>query len=188
MATRGEFGCNQLSALLASQEVFGPNDYSPVGDVWFDETKHLLSSLGDPDKDSIVDLEQSEELEDLSGLGGDLGDTLDPDNKVNLALGRNVKVTRLPSLSLQPDLLLLLVSVLLDVLVSSLEDDLSLGLSLLLSLGSLGQLLLPRLLSGPPLLQQGLGDGDLLGGGGGGGDGHSCWMISLLLVVVGGGW
>ena len=56
---------------------------------------------------------------------------LDPDNKVNLALGRNVKVTRLPSLSLQPDLLLLLVSVLLDVLVSSLEDDLSLGLSLL---------------------------------------------------------
>ena len=75
MATRGEFGCNQLSALLASQEVFGPNDYSPVCDVWFDETKHLLSSLGDPDKDSIVDLEQSEELEDLSGLGGDLGDT-----------------------------------------------------------------------------------------------------------------
>jgi len=71
----GGFGCNQLSALLASQEVFGPNDYSPVGDVWFDETKHLLGSLGDPDEDSVVDLEQSEELKDLSGLGGDLGDT-----------------------------------------------------------------------------------------------------------------
>ena len=55
----------------------------------------------------------------------------------------------------------------------------------LLSLGSLGQLLLPRLLGRPPLLQQGLGDGDLLGGGGGGGDGHSCWMISFLVVVVG---
>jgi hypothetical protein len=54
----------------------------------------------------------------------------------------------------------------------------------LLSLGSLGQLLLPRLLGRPPLLQQGLGDGDLLGGRGGGGDGHSCWMISLFLVVV----
>ena len=75
MAMKGVFGCNQLSALLASQEVFGPNDYSPVGDVWFDETKHLLGSLGDPDKDTVVDLEQSEELEDLSGLGGDLGDT-----------------------------------------------------------------------------------------------------------------
>ena len=75
MAMKGVFGCNQLSALLASQEVFGPNDYSPVGDVWFDETKHLLGSLGDPDEDSVVDLEQSEELKDLSGLGGDLGDT-----------------------------------------------------------------------------------------------------------------
>jgi hypothetical protein len=55
----------------------GPNDYSPVGDVWFDETKHLLGSLGNPDEDSVVDLQQSEELEDLSGLGGDLGDTVE---------------------------------------------------------------------------------------------------------------
>jgi len=148
-----------------------------VGDVWFDETKHLLGSLGDPDKDTVVDLEQSEELEDLSGLGGDLGDTLDPDDEVDLGLGRDVEVTSLPGLPLQPDLLPLLVSVLLNVLVGTLEDDLSLGLSLLLGLGSLGQLLLPRLLGRPPLLQQGLGDGDLLGGRGGGGDGHSCDVV-----------
>jgi hypothetical protein len=53
-----------------------PNDYSPVGDVWSDETKHLLSGLGDSNKDTVVDLQQSEELQDLSGLGGDLGDTV----------------------------------------------------------------------------------------------------------------
>lgn len=57
---------------------------------------------------------------------------LDPDDEVDLGLGRDVEVTSLPGLPLQPDLLPLLVSVLLDVLVGTLEDDLSLGLSLLL--------------------------------------------------------
>lgn len=52
-----------------------PNDYSPVGDVWLDETKHLLGGLGDADEDAVVDLEETEELQDLAGLGGDLGDT-----------------------------------------------------------------------------------------------------------------
>jgi hypothetical protein len=61
----------------------GPNDYSPVGDVWFDETKHLLSGLCDANKDAVVDLEETEELEDLSWLGGDLGDTVWAEVKVN---------------------------------------------------------------------------------------------------------
>jgi hypothetical protein len=37
--------------------------------------EHLLGSLGDSDKDTVVDLEESEQLKDLLGLGGDLGDT-----------------------------------------------------------------------------------------------------------------
>lgn len=90
-----------------------------------------MGGLGDPDKDTVVDLEESEELEDLSGLGGDLGDTLDPDDEVDLGLGGDVEVTGLSGLSLEPDLFPLLVSVLLDVLVSTLEDDLSLSLTLL---------------------------------------------------------
>lgn len=34
-----------------------PSDYSPVSDVWLDETKHLLSGFGDSDEDAVVDLE-----------------------------------------------------------------------------------------------------------------------------------
>lgn len=46
-----------------------------VGDVWLDESEHLLGGLGHSDEDTVVDLQESEELEDLLGLGGDLGDT-----------------------------------------------------------------------------------------------------------------
>lgn len=106
----------------------GPNNYSPVGDVWLDETKHLLGSLGDSNKDTVVDLEQSEELQDLSGLRCDLGDTLQSNDEVDLGLGGDVEVTRLSGLPLESDVLSLGVEVLLDVLVSSLEDNLTLGL------------------------------------------------------------
>jgi hypothetical protein len=66
--------CNQLSAWCFCKQR-RPDDYSPVGDVWSDETKHLLGGLGDSNKDTVVDLQQSEKLQDLSGLGSDLGDT-----------------------------------------------------------------------------------------------------------------
>lgn len=56
---------------------------------------------------------------------------LESDNKVDFRLSRDVEVTGLPGLPLESDLLLLLSDVLLDVLVGSLEDDLSLGLLVL---------------------------------------------------------
>lgn len=46
-----------------------------VGNVRGDQGEHLLRGLGHADKDTVVDLSQSEELEDLSGLGGNLRDT-----------------------------------------------------------------------------------------------------------------
>ena len=57
---------------------------------------------------------------------------LEPDDKVDLGLSSDVKVTGLPGLSLQSDLLLLLSSVLSNVFIGSLEDDLPLLLLLLL--------------------------------------------------------
>lgn len=47
-----------------------------VSDVWVDNGQHLLGSLGQLDKDAIVDLEESEELENLARLGGNLVDTI----------------------------------------------------------------------------------------------------------------
>ena len=46
-----------------------------VGHVGLDESEHLLGSLGHLDEHSVVDLEESEQLQDLSRLGGDLVDS-----------------------------------------------------------------------------------------------------------------
>lgn len=46
-----------------------------VGDVRFDSEEHFRSSFGDFDEDSVVDLEETEELQDFAGLGGNVVDT-----------------------------------------------------------------------------------------------------------------
>ena len=47
-----------------------------VGNVWVDDGEHLLCSLGELDEDTVVDLEKTEELEDLARLGRNLVDTV----------------------------------------------------------------------------------------------------------------
>ena len=46
-----------------------------VGDPWLDDLQHLEGSLGHANEDTIVDLEETKELENLAGLRGDLVDT-----------------------------------------------------------------------------------------------------------------
>lgn len=46
-----------------------------VGNVGVDDGQHLLGSLGETDEGTAVDLEQTEQLQDLTGLRGDLVDT-----------------------------------------------------------------------------------------------------------------
>ena len=48
-----------------------------IGDPRLDNLDHLGGSLGDADEDTVVDLEQTEKLQDLAGLGGNLVDTVD---------------------------------------------------------------------------------------------------------------
>lgn len=47
-----------------------------VGDPWLDDTEHLEGGLGEADEDTVVDLEETKELEDLAGLWGDFVDTV----------------------------------------------------------------------------------------------------------------
>ena len=47
-----------------------------VGDVGVDDGQHLLGGLGKTDEDTVVDLQQTEQLQDLAGLGSDLVDTV----------------------------------------------------------------------------------------------------------------
>jgi hypothetical protein len=94
-----------------------------VGDVGVDDGQHLLGSLGETDEGTRVDLEETQELEDLAGLGGDLVDTLDTDNEDQLGLILNVEVTLSAGNAVEADLLALSVAVLLDVGLGALEDN-----------------------------------------------------------------
>jgi len=94
-----------------------------VGNVWLDDLQHLRSGLGEADEDTRVDLDQTEKLEGLALLWVDLVDTLDTDNKDELWLLRNVVGALSLGGAREADLLTLLVAVLLDVLLSTLEDD-----------------------------------------------------------------
>lgn len=97
------------------------------GDVGTNPLKHLKGSLGQSDESTRVDLGKTEKLQDLTGLGGNLHDTLDTNNKGKRSLSGDVEVTGLLGFTLHTNLVGLLLTVLLDVLLSTLEDDLTLG-------------------------------------------------------------
>jgi len=107
-----------------------------VGDPGLDNLEHLSGSLGDTDEDTVVDLQKTEQLEDLAGLGGHLVDTLDADDEDQLSLGRDESRVLGLGDAVKTDLLTLSITVLLDVLLSTLEDDLTL---LLVGLFQTGQ-------------------------------------------------
>jgi hypothetical protein len=48
-----------------------------VSDVGVDDGQHLLGSLGEADEGTVVDLDQTEKLQDLAGLRSNLVDTAD---------------------------------------------------------------------------------------------------------------
>jgi hypothetical protein len=101
-----------------------------VGDKRLNNLQHLHGSLGKLDEDTVVDLEQTEQLQSLALLGIDLVDTLDADDKRKLRLGRNVEAVAALGLAGETNLLPLGVAVLLDILLSACEDDLALLLAL----------------------------------------------------------
>ena len=94
----------------------------PIGDIWLNESEHLLSCLGHLDKNTIVDLEETQKLEDFSGLGGNFVDTTDANNEVYFGLSWDKEVTRCTSSTLESDLFSFLSKVFLGVCLSTLED------------------------------------------------------------------
>lgn len=74
-----------------------------------------MCGLGQADEDTIVDLEETKELEDLARLRSDFVDTLNAENKDELVLVWNVEGTALLAQASEPDLLTLGIAVLLDV-------------------------------------------------------------------------
>ena len=93
-----------------------------VGHERLDDLEHLDGGLGEADEDTIVDLEETQELESLALLGVDLVDTLDADDEDQLRLVRDVERALLLGDARETDLLTLCVPVLLDVRLGTLED------------------------------------------------------------------
>lgn len=133
-----------------------------VGNVGVDDGEHLGSSLVQADKDTVVDLEKTQQLQDLAGLGSNLVDTFDTDNKDQLGLIRNVEGSGLAALAGKADLLALCIAVLLDVGLGTLEDDTTLLLVGLLSLLSLFAASGAGSLLALALLEEGLRHKDLV--------------------------
>jgi len=97
-----------------------------ICDIWLDQSQHLRSCLGELDEDTVVDLQQTKELHDLSWLGGNLVYTLDSNDECKFGLSWYVEVTILLGSTLQTDLFTLGLSVFLNIFLCSLEDDFSL--------------------------------------------------------------
>jgi len=110
-----------------------------IGNVRVDNGKHLGRSLGEADEDTIVNLEEPEELKNLARFRSDLINTLNSNNKNQFRFIRNVERTLLLAQTSQTDLLPLCIAILLDVRFCALEDNTTLrliGLLLLFQLSS----------------------------------------------------
>lgn len=141
---------------LVKELTDGGEVWITVGNVWLDDSQKLGGGLGQSDEDTAVDLVKSQKLQDLSRLRSDLVDTLDSDSEDKLVLSWDEELTLLLSFTLESDLLTLLVTVFLDILLSTLKDDLSLLLVSSLLLSGSGLLLGLKLLSVLSLLQESL--------------------------------
>jgi len=157
----GEWGTTLLDfavSTLVDEVRDGLEVWVTVGDHRFDEPDHVDGCLVDLDKDSVVDLEETEELEDLLDLWRDSVDTLDSDEDGNLWLCSDVEVAGLSGVTLQLNGVTFGLSVFTCVLFSSLEDVLSLALGALLEFGIGGGLFCCVLGGSLLLLEQGCWD------------------------------
>ena len=129
------------------------------GDVGLDDAEHLKDGLGETNEDTVVELAQAQQLQDLAGLGAHVVDTADANHESDLGLRLNEEGAGSLSITTSLDQLQLTCTVLLGVSLSTLEDDLA-GVSALLRGSYLGGLLVGELLGLDLLtLKHSLGDG-----------------------------
>jgi len=152
-----------LAMTTLVQQLFdGLQGGSAIGNVRFHQTEHVAGGLVELDKNTVVHLSQSQQLEDLASLGSNSVDTANANDEGHLGLIRHKEVTLILGLTFGSDDRALHRAVLLDVLLSALEDVLLcslLGDGVVAGSGGLAGTLLSQSLA---LLQQRLGNG---GGG-----------------------
>jgi hypothetical protein len=133
-----------------------------IGDVRVDNRQHLRGGLVQANEDAIVDLKETEQLQDLAGLRSNLVDTLNSHNENQSRLVGNVKGPLLSAQTGETDLLALGITVLLNVRLSTLEDNSTLFLVGLLLFLKLGPASGSSLLLALALFKERLGNEDLV--------------------------
>lgn len=118
-------------AALVDQLADGLQGGLAVGDVGLDGLEHGHGGEVDLEEGGVVDLAQAQQLQDLLALGVHAHDTADADDKEDLGHVLDEVVAVVLGLALGADQGTLVVAVLLDVLLSTLEDLLAGGLVLL---------------------------------------------------------
>jgi 2-succinyl-5-enolpyruvyl-6-hydroxy-3-cyclohexene-1-carboxylate synthase len=118
---------NLSISTLVDQTTDGLQVRVTVGNIRLDQLEHLRGSLVKTNKDTVVDLQKTQKLENLTGLRGNVVDTTDTDNEDKLLLSGNVVVTLSLSLTTETDLVLGSSLVFGIVLGSTLEEFTSLG-------------------------------------------------------------
>jgi len=96
-----------------------------ISNIRFNEGQHLLGSFGKSNKYTVVNLSQSQKSKNFSGLWMKSHGTSDSDNKSQFCLRFQKEVASLFCLTAQSDQTSLCGSVLFDILLCSLEDNLS---------------------------------------------------------------
>jgi len=126
-------GCSFIAILgettLVDQFLDGLEVRVTVSDVGLDKLQHLEGGLVELDEGTVVDLSESQQLENLSGLGVKTSNTSDTDDESKLGLFLQVEVSAGLSNTLVVDQLTVFEGVLSGVLGSSGEDGSSLGLA-----------------------------------------------------------
>jgi hypothetical protein len=64
-----------------------------ISNIRLDQLKHLRGSLVKTNKNTVVDLQKTEQLKNLTRLGGNVVDTTNTNNKDELLLSGNIVVT-----------------------------------------------------------------------------------------------
>jgi len=92
-----------------------------VGDEWFDLAEHVSGGLADADEGGVVELTESQQLEDLTDDGGKVVDTSDSDDEVDLWLIWNEESSSSSCLSLLSDNVSCLINSLLVVFLTTFQ-------------------------------------------------------------------
>lgn len=107
---------------LVDQVANGLEGGGTPGDVWLNQLQHVSGGLVDTQKDTVVDLTKTQQLQSLANLRRQTHDTLDTNDKEHLVLIGDEEVAIVTSLATLAHQRSLFLTILLDIGLGTLEN------------------------------------------------------------------